>query len=68
MRAGEFRSVIRQVSLPLPSQKRRMRIDFLVIEHDGRVRWIDSKGFATKEWLVKRDEVEHAYGIKIETM
>lgn len=68
MRAGQIRAVIRQVSIPLPSGKRRMRLDFVVIENDGRVRWLDSKGFATKEWLVKRDEVEAAYGIKIETM
>lgn len=66
--AGEIRSIIRQVSIPLLSGKRRMRLDFVVIMADGRVRWLDSKGYATKEWLIKRDEVEAAYGIVIETL
>jgi hypothetical protein len=66
--AGEIRAIIRQVSIPLLSGKRRMRLDFVVIMSDGAVRWLDSKGFATKDWLIKRDEVEAAYGIKIETL
>lgn len=67
-RAGEIRAIIRQVSIPLLSGKRRMRLDFVCIMSDGSVRWLDSKGYATKDWLVKRDEVEAAYGIKIETL
>jgi Protein of unknown function (DUF1064) len=66
--AGEIRSVVRQVSFPLPGHSvHRMRIDFMVIENDSRVRWLDSKGFVTQEWKLKRDLVEKTYGIKIET-
>lgn len=65
--AGELRAVIRQVSLPLPGSRRRLRLDFLLIENDGRHRWVDAKGFATPLWETKRDVVEQAYGITIET-
>lgn len=65
--AGDIRAVIRQVSLPLPGSGRRMRVDFVVIELTGNIRWIDAKGYPTKEWLLKRDIIEQAYGIRIET-
>lgn len=66
--ANEIRSVVRQVSMPLPGDsRRRIRIDFMVIENDGRIRWMDAKGYATSEWKLKRDLVEKTYGIKIET-
>lgn len=64
--AGDIRSVIRQVSLPLQGSNRRMRIDFVVVENDGRIRWMDFKGFMTPEWASKRDQVQSAYGIAIE--
>lgn len=64
--AGMIRGFAHQVTLPLPSGKRRMRIDFMVNTLDNRIRWLDAKGFATKDWLVKRDELEHHLGIRIE--
>lgn len=67
-RAGEIRAVIRQVSLPLPSGKHRMRVDFLIVENDGRLTWEDVKGYVTKDWIIKRNEIEAAYGIKITTI
>lgn len=64
--AGQYRAVVRQVSMRLPGTKRRMRIDFMVVENDGSIRWLDAKGYATQDWKLKRDQVEQAYGIKIE--
>lgn len=64
--AGDIKGFTRQVSVPLASGKRRLRIDFVVIELDDRVRWIDTKGAMTEAWAVKRDELEHNLGIRIE--
>jgi hypothetical protein len=64
---GQIRGFACQVSIPLPSGKRRMIIDFLIVETTGAIRFVDVKGFATKDWSVKKDELEHSLGIKIET-
>lgn len=64
--AGAIRSVIRQVSLPLQGSNRRIRLDFVVVEKDGRIRWFDFKGYVTPAWASKRDQVQSAYGIDIE--
>jgi hypothetical protein len=64
---GAIRAVIRQVSMPLPDSRRRIRIDFLIIDNDGSQRWLDAKGYITKEWAVKAAIAEQAYGIKIST-
>ena len=64
--AGAIRAVIRQVSMPLPGTRRRIRIDFLVVENDGRHRWWDAKGYMAPEWALKRQQVRDAYGIDIE--
>lgn len=64
--AGAIRGFVRQVSILLPSGK-RLRLDFVVVENDGRVRWIDVKGYITEAWAVKRAEAESALGIRIET-
>lgn len=64
--AGAIRSVIRQVSMPLQGTNRRIRLDFVVVENDGRIRWMDFKGFVTPAWAFKRDQVQSAYGIAIE--
>lgn len=65
--AGAIRGFACEVTIPLPSGKRSMRIDFLRIELDGQCRWIDTKGFVTRDWAVKRDELQHSLGITIET-
>lgn len=64
--SGAIRSVIRQISLPLQGSNRRIRLDFATVENDGRIRWFDFKGYVTPEWASKRDQVQSAYGIKIE--
>lgn len=66
--AGEIRGFTRQVSLPLASGKRRMQIDFMVVENSGQIRFEDAKGIATVTWLTKRDELQHSLGITIETV
>lgn len=66
---GAIRGFTRQVSLPLASGKRRMVIDFMVVENSGQIRWIDVKGMApTQAWVTKRDELQHSLGIVIETL
>jgi hypothetical protein len=62
---GSIRAVIRQVSLPLPSTSRRIRIDFLVIDNEGKYFWYDAKGYETAHWAAKRQHVFDAYGITI---
>jgi uncharacterized protein YodC (DUF2158 family) len=61
-----IRSVAREVSMRLPGTHRRIRIDFLVVENDGRCRWYDAKGIMTQAWALKRDLVKDGYGISIE--
>lgn len=62
---GAIRSVLRQVSFCLPSTRRRIRVDFLVIEPDGKHVWYDAKGYETSEWNLKRRQVFDAFGITI---
>lgn len=63
---GAIRSVVRQVSMPLPGTRRRHRIDFLIIENSGGHRWYDKKGMDTAIGQLKRQQVFDAYGITIE--
>jgi len=65
---GAIRSVVRQVSMPLPGSRRRIRVDFLIVENDGNQRWMDAKGFETALSKLKRDQVRDAYGITIEVI
>lgn len=65
--AGAIRAVVRQVSLPIAGSRRRIRIDFMIVENDGRIRWLDAKGFSEREWLLKRDLIQASCGIVIET-
>ena len=65
--AGQIRGLVRQVSLPIGGSRRRIRLDFLVVNNDGTVRWIDAKGHAEREWLLKRDLIQASCGIVIET-
>lgn len=64
--AGNIRAVVRQVSFRLPNTSRRIRVDFIVVENDGTLRWKDSKGKACDKWLLKRQIVQDAFGITIE--
>lgn len=64
--AGMLRGVARQVSFQLPGTRRRIRIDFMVTELDGRIRFVDAKGIETPAWSLKRQQVREAFGIDIE--
>ena len=63
--AGEIRYFLRQVPLHLPGGT-KLVVDFLVVELDGRNRFIDAKGRETATFKVKRREVEHHYPVEIE--
>jgi hypothetical protein len=66
VKTGEIRAVVPQVSIPVPGTRSRMVIDFMLIMPDGTVRWQDTKGVVTREWKLKQQLVEGAYGITIE--
>lgn len=66
--SGAIRAVVRQVSFPLQGSTRRVRVDFMVVAKDLAIRFVDSKGHATKEWLLKQKLVLDVYGIRIETI
>lgn len=63
---GAIRGVARQVSIPLPGTNRRIRIDHMIVENDGRIRFFDSKGFDNAMGQLKRQQVFEGYGIKVE--
>lgn len=65
--AGNIRAVVRQVSMPIAG-RRRIRLDFMIVTNDNRIRWVDAKGYAEREWLLKRDLVQNLFGITIETI
>lgn len=56
---------LRQVPIHLPGGT-KLVIDFVVFMVDGRVRYVDAKGRRTKEFLIKRREVQHHYPIVLE--
>lgn len=56
--AGEIRSIRRQVNLDLKvngAQICRMVVDFLVEFADGHEEWHEVKGWASREWEIKRN-------------
>jgi len=63
---GAIRAVVRQVSIPLPNSTRRVRIDFMLVENTGKIRWLDAKGFLTPGAKSKYQQVREAYGIEVE--
>ncbi len=63
---GAIRGVARQVSIQLPGTHRRIRVDFLIVENDGRIRFVDAKGFDNALGHLKRTQVLEAYGITVE--
>lgn len=63
--AGEVAYWLRQVPIHLPGGTRYV-IDFLVFFSDGRApEYVDVKGRETKEFRIKRREVEHHYPLKV---
>lgn len=63
--AGEVSYWLRQVPIHLPGGTRYV-IDFLVFFVDGRAPdYVDVKGRETKEFRIKKREVEHQYPLRI---
>ncbi len=63
--AGELRLLLLQVPFRLPGGI-RYRADFLIQEPDGWVRILDAKGCRTKEFIMKKKQVEDLYRVQIE--
>lgn len=63
--AGEVRYFLRQVPLHLPGGT-KLVVDFLIVEADGRIRYVDTKGRETDTFRVKKREVKHHYPVEIE--
>ncbi len=63
-RAGEVHFWLRQVPVHLPGGTKYV-IDFLVFLRTGEVQFVDVKGRETKEFKIKKREVEHHYPIRI---
>jgi hypothetical protein len=62
---GDIVFFLRQVPFHLPGGV-VYRCDFQVFEKDGSVRFIDVKGFRTKEFLMKKRQVEAIFPVEIE--
>lgn len=44
------------------------RCDFMVVENDGSIRYIDTKGVETPAFKIKKKQVEALYPVKIEVV
>lgn len=63
--AGEIAYFLRQVPFHLPGTT-LYRVDFLIVENDGRARYEDVKGVLTKECAMKLRQVRELYGVEVE--
>lgn len=62
---GEVRYFLRQVPIHLPGGT-RLVVDFLEVHADGSLHYVDAKGRQTKEFKIKRREIQHHYPITVE--
>lgn len=66
--AGEIIQFLRQVPFHLPGNV-VYRVDFLEFHSDGSVHFVDVKGMQTKDFILKKKQVESLYApIKIEVI
>jgi len=63
--AGEVTYFLRQVPIHLPGGT-KLVVDFVEFHTDGSVHYVDAKGRETKEFRIKRREVQHHYPFRIE--
>lgn len=61
---GRVLFFLRQVPFHLPGGT-RLVVDFLVFDAAGGYRVVDAKGVETKEFKIKRREVEHHFPIRL---
>jgi hypothetical protein len=66
-RVGEVVFFLRQVPFHLPGRT-VYRVDFVVFECDGTVRFIDVKGAETETFRLKKRQVEELYPVQIEVV
>ncbi len=65
VKAGEVVFFLRQTAFHLPGGT-TYRVDFQEFHADGTVRFIDVKGFKTKEFIKAKKQVEDLYPVVIE--
>lgn len=63
-RGGEVHFWLRQVPVHLPGGTKYV-LDFVVFLKSGEVQFVDVKGRETKEFRIKKREVEHHYPFRI---
>lgn len=66
-KAGEVLFFLRQVPFHLPGNIRYV-IDFQEFHADGTVHFVDTKGFETETFKLKRAQVEDLYPVIIKTV
>ncbi len=66
-KGGDVLFFLRQVPLHLPGGIKYV-VDYQVFHTDGRVRFIDVKGYTTPEFIMKKKFVEALYPIEIEVV
>lgn len=62
--SGELLYFLRQVPIDITAGV-KYRVDFLEFWKNGDVKYVDIKGFRTKEYLLKKKLVESKYPIRI---
>lgn len=65
VRAGEVLFFLRQVPIDLPGNV-KYRVDFQEFHADGSVHFVDVKGMQTKDFKMKKKQVEDLYPLEIE--
>lgn len=66
-KAGDVVFFLRQVPFDLPGGV-KYRVDFQVFLQDGTVEFVDVKGMETKDFILKKKQVEALYPIKIKVV
>lgn len=66
-RSGEVVFFLRQVPFHLPGNV-TYRVDFQEFMSDGSIRFVDIKGYETKEFIMKKKMVEDLYPVEIEVV
>ena len=61
---GDIKGFCMQSTFPLATEL-KYKADFIVFNNDGSTEIIDTKGFRTKEYIVKKKVFEDKYKLKI---
>ena len=64
VQAGEILYYLEEVTIRLPGGI-KYRLDFLVVNVDGTIEWIETKGFKTEVYKLKKKLVESTYPVRI---